>query len=108
MTPDDSTAVPLDRVRPGARLAAAVLGVDGQVLMTAGGVLTEAALEKLARRGIVAIAVEPQRDEAELDAARDALRQRLGHLFRGCDTEGDSAAQMLFTAVLAHRLEPLQ
>jgi len=51
----------------------------------------------------------PLRDEAELNAARDALRQRLAHLFRKCDLQGgDSVAQMLFKAVLGYRLEALR
>ena len=51
----------------------------------------------------------PLRDEAELNAARDALRQRLAHLFRKCDLQGgNSSAQMLFKAVLEHRLEALR
>lgn len=111
MTPANSipsAPLPLGEVQPGARLTAAVLGTDGQVLMTAGSILTEAALEKLAQRGIVAVAVEPRRDEAELDAARQALHQRLDHLFRQCDMENDSGAQTLFRAVLAYRLETLQ
>lgn len=110
MTPENSVpaaTLALSEVRPGARLTAPVLGADGQVLMTTGGMLTEAALEKLARRGIVAVTVETPRDETELNAARDALRQRLGHLFRQCDLEGDSGAQLLFKAVLEYRLEAL-
>ncbi|MDP2792601.1 MAG: hypothetical protein Q8O25_00735 [Sulfurisoma sp.] len=109
MTPENSTPLPLNEVQPGARLAAAVLGADGQVLMTAGSILTEATLEELAQRGIVAVAIEPQRDEAELHAARETTRQRIRHLFRHCPMEGDSGgAQMLFKAVLDYRLEPLR
>lgn len=111
MSTENSVALPLASVQPGARLAAAVLGADGQVLMTAGAILTEAALKKLAQRGIaaVAIAVETRRDEAELVAAREALRQRLGHLFRKCDMQsGDRHAQMLYRAVLDYRLEALR
>lgn len=108
MTSDNPPTVPLDAVQPGARLAAALLGADGQVLMTAGSLLTEAALQRLARRGVLAVAVEPQHDEAELTAAREALRLRLAHLFRRCPQEGDSAAQAVFNAVLEYRLETLR
>lgn len=108
MNTEHSSTIPLGEVRPGARLSAAVLGADGQVLMTAGSALTEAALEKLAQRGIVAVHVERQRDEAELRAAREALHQRLDHLFRHCDLKDDDRAQTLFKAVLAYRLEALR
>ena len=106
MNPDDSTTTPLSAVRPGARLTAAVLGTDGQVLMTAGSVLTESALEKLGARGVVAVAVAPERDEAAIEAARAAQRQRLAYLFRKCDIQNPgSPAQFLYQAVLDHRLE---
>ena len=108
MTSDSPPSVPLDTVRPGARLAAALLGADGQVLMTAGSILTEAALQRLARRGIVDVAVEPQHDEAELTAAREALRQRLEHLVRRCPMESNSDAQSVFNAVLEYRLGTLR
>lgn len=109
MNTDDFTTVPLAAARPGDRLTAAVLSADGQVLMTAGSILTEAALGKLGERGIVTIAVAGQRDEAELNAAREALRQRLRFLFRKCDTDDKrGAAHMLFMAVLDHRLEAVQ
>lgn len=75
--------------------------------MTAGSILTEAALEKLAERGIATVAIEPQRDEAQIAAARAALEQRLRHLFRRCDLEHDDGARLLFKAVLDHRLEAL-
>lgn len=108
MNPEDSTTIPLGAVRPGARLAAAVLGADGQVLMTAGSLLSEAALEKLGARGVVAVAVEPERDEAELEAARAARRRRQAYLFRKCDLEDAAgAAQTLYKTVLTYRLEAL-
>lgn len=53
-------------------------------------------------------AVEPRRDEAELAAARAALRQRLAHLFRKCGGAHGDAGQMLFKAVLDYRLEALR
>ncbi|MFA7321512.1 MAG: hypothetical protein WC000_08615 [Dokdonella sp.] len=111
MTPANSlpsTTRPLAEVQPGARLAAAVLGADGQVLMTTGSILTEAALQQLARHGIAAVAIEAQRDEAELKAAREALHRRIEHLFRRCRLESDSGAQTLFKAVLDYRLETLR
>lgn len=109
MNTDEPPTVPLASVAPGARLTAAIRGADGQVLMTAGSLLTEAALEKLAARGIVAVAIEIQCSEAELNAARDALRQRLSHLFRRCDLDdAGGAARTLFNAVLVRRLEDLR
>lgn len=108
MKPDDATTIPLSAVRPGARLRAAVLGADGKVLMTAGSLLSEAALEKLAARGVVAVAVDAERDEAEIEAARAALRRRLAYLFRKCDLEhAGTPAQLIHQAVLKLRLEGL-
>lgn len=109
MNTEDFATLPLTAVPPGARLTAAALGADGQVLLTAGSILTTEMLEELARQGVVAVAVEPQRDEAVLNAARAAQRRRLMYLFRRCHLEGDSgAAQMLFKVVLEHRLEALR
>ncbi len=109
MNTDEPSTVPLASVAPGARLTAAIHGADGQVLMAAGSLLTEAVLEKLAARGVVSVAVELQRSETELDAARDALRRRLSYLFRRCDCDdAGGAAQMLFNAVLDRRLEELR
>lgn len=109
MNTKDPTILPLTAVPPGARLTAAVLDAAGQVLLATGSILTEAMLETLARRGIVAIAVERQRDAAELDAAREALRQRLMHLFRRCNLEDNNGmAQMLYKATLDYRLDALR
>lgn len=48
----------------------------------------------------------PANDEAKPDAAAEATRQRLAHLFRRCDLEDSGGpASMLFKAVLDHRLE---
>jgi hypothetical protein len=108
MNTDPLPTVPLASVAPGALLAAEILGADGKVLMTAGSLLTEGALEKLAARGIVAVAIEIRRSEAELNVARDAARLRLGHLFRKCDLAAGGAARMLFDAVLERRLEDVR
>lgn len=112
MTPANYVTLALGAVAPGARLTAAVLGADGQVLMTAGSTLTAAALEKLAERGVLSVAVAAPRNDAELAAARAALHQRLTHLFRRCALndadDADGAAPTLFRAVLEIRLEALQ
>lgn len=109
MNTKDPTILPLTTVPPGTRLAAAVLDAAGQVLLATGSILTEAMLETLARRGIVAVTVERQRDAAELDAAREALRQRLMHLFRRCNLEDNNGmAQMLYKATLDYRLDALR
>lgn len=50
----------------------------------------------------------PQPDDTERDAASTALRERLDHLFRQCDTERDSNIRMLFEVVLDYRLEALR
>jgi len=108
MTSENSLTIPLSEALPGTRLAAAVLGADGQVLMTAGSVLTDSSLQGLNRRGIASVEVVAQRDESELIAARDIQRQRLARLFRRCETEGESSGALLYQAVLAYRLETLQ
>lgn len=108
MTNPDAATIPLGEAKVGARLAAPVLGADGQVLLAAGSILTEATLERLARRGVANVAVEALRDEAELAAAREALGERLAYVFRRCDLDGDGCAQMLYQAVLAYRLENLR
>ena len=111
MTPANSlpsAKLPLAEVQPGARLTAAVLDADGQVLMSIGSILTETALQQLARHGVAVVAIEAQRNEAELKAARDALHRRLEHLFRRCELEGDRGAQTLFKTVLDYRLEALR
>lgn len=111
MTPANSlpsATLPLAEVQPGARLTAAILGADGQVLMPTGSILTEAGLQQLARHGVAVVAIEAQSDEADLMAARDALQRRIEHLFRRCELEADSGAQTLFKAVLGYRLETLR
>ncbi|MBI5901292.1 MAG: hypothetical protein HZB40_18990 [Rhodocyclales bacterium] len=109
MNTEASISLALDGVVPGTRLAEDVRAGDGQVLLTAGTVLTEAALEKLAARGIATLAVARPCDEVELQAAREALELRLRQLFRHCDLEHpDAAARQLFEAVLAHRLEDIR
>lgn len=109
MKSQSSATLSISEIQPGAILATPVHGADGQILMTAGSELTEAAIEKLATRGVLTLDIEVQRDEAELNAAREVLRQRLARLFRGCDIEDtNSEAHQLFEAVLSYRLESLQ
>lgn len=103
MSNDDKT-YPLATVTPGARLTAAVFGVDGQVLLTAGTVLTENALATLAASGIAVVAVEPWCGETEGELAHDTPHQRVRYLFRRCNLDdADGVARMLFDAVLAYR-----
>jgi hypothetical protein len=109
MNTDTLTTLALAAASPGTRLAQDVRGGDGQVLLTAGTVLTQNALEKLAARGVVAVTVARPRSEAESNAAREVVRQRLGHLFRRCDLEdAESPARQLFDAVLDRRLEDIR
>lgn len=109
MSRDGFETFPLAAVAPGARLAAAALGANGQVLLTAGTVLTEGALARLAACGIVAVSVEAQPSEAERSAAREALQQRLRYLFRRCDLDDtDGVPRILFDAVLARRLKEIR
>lgn len=39
------------------------------------------------------------------DAGAKEIRQRLEHLFRRCDTQGDRVVRELFNVLLEHRLE---
>ena len=109
MSAQSTATLPVAEVRAGARLTEAVMAEDGRVLIAVGTVLTQAELESLVRLGVAAVSIEARRTEAELNADREALRQRLTHLFRKCDvTDSHSGAQSLFAAVLKYRLEAVR
>jgi len=74
----------IDSVAPGSVLADAVYDANSTPLLPAGAALTEAHLQGLRRRGIVALAIlVPVAEDAEADAAERAQREaRIDHLFR--------------------------
>ncbi|ROR32715.1 hypothetical protein [Inmirania thermothiophila] len=104
----DVRQVPLEEVPEGAELAAEVLDDEGRCLLGAGAFLGRDVIEGLARRGVraVSIYVEAELDEAGLAARREAVAERVAHLFRGLPEDG--AAGELRRAVLAYRQERLR
>lgn len=44
----------------------------------------------------------------DADTVAKEIRQRLEHLFRRCDIQGDSVVREVFNALLQHRLETLR
>ena len=75
--------VPVADAFPGMVLSDAILDGDGGVLLPSGTTLTEVNLKSLWRRGIEWImVVNSDVSEAELEAERTQIRQRLSTLFR--------------------------
>ncbi|MRR51127.1 MAG: hypothetical protein EG825_09480 [Rhodocyclaceae bacterium] len=89
-------------VAPGVTLAKAALQRNGNVLLTAGTLLTEAHLNQLRERGIDLICVElPDHRSAEAVAQDMAdAEARVNHLFRG---PGSLAREELGEAIMAYR-----
>lgn len=102
----ESLLSPLDQARPGDILAAAVTDEGGSVLLPAGLVLTESHLDSLRRREItrlpLQVAATPT-DPAELARQREAIHQRVMHLFR--HTAGEPGSSALLHAVIKFRQE---
>lgn len=95
----------LEVVKPGMKIAAAVVDEGGRVLVPVGAEVTEAMLAGLARRDIASIKVEHEveEDPAARAAHRAVITTRLDRLFR---MAGDAlATRTLYQAVLAHRME---
>lgn len=89
-------------VAPGIPLAKAALQRNGNVLLAAGTLLTEAHLNQLRERGIDLICVElPDYRSAEAVAQDMAdAEARVSHLFRG---PGSLAREELGEAIMAYR-----
>ncbi len=95
------------RVAPGMTLAAAVTGLDGQVLLSAATVLSPETLDRLIRRGIetVSVMLLDTRDEETIAMEIRAVKSRVELIFRGC---GSAAREDLRSAILDYRLEQAQ
>ena len=95
----------LEAVKPGMKVAEAVVDEGGRVLVPVGAEVTESMLAGLARRDIASIKVEHQveEDPAAREAHRAVISARLDRLFRQA---GDAPeTRTLYQAVLAHRME---
>lgn len=101
-----SQAATLDKVPEGARLAADVRDPEGRVLLVRGTELSAGALASLHGRGVRQVQILREASAEEMSARREAVVQRLAHLFR--DTQDDPLMVRLHDAVLAYRMEQLQ
>lgn len=80
-----------------------ILDPQGSTLLPAGTMLTESMLTSLRRRGIDTICViDDSMSEAELEAERARVQQRLTILFRKCNAE--HACKELLQHVTDYRL----
>lgn len=77
----------IDRVPPGASLAADVCDGGGRVLLAAGATLDVAAIAALCQRGVAQVCIAAPDDPEAAAAQRDAAIARLGHLFRYADAD---------------------
>lgn len=105
-TTTDTPPCPLDQACPGDILAAPVRDEAGSVLLPAGQSLTEAHLESLRRRGVSHLQLQAPIaavDPAELARRREAIHQRVMHLFR--HTAGEPGSSALLHAVIRFRQE---
>lgn len=101
-----SQAITLDKVPEGARLAADVRDAEGRVLLVGGTELSAGAIASLHGRGVRQVQIVQEASAEELSARREAVVQRLAHLFR--DTQGDPLMVRMHEAVLAYRMEQLK
>ncbi|MEI7613174.1 MAG: hypothetical protein WCK63_09710 [Betaproteobacteria bacterium] len=95
------------RVAPGMTLAASVTALDGQVLLSAGTVLSPETLDRLIRRGIetVSVMLLDTRNEETIAMEILAVQSRVELIFRG---SGSSAREELRSAIINYRLEQSQ
>lgn len=97
----------LDDVVAGMTLWEAVLDDRGGTLLPSATVLTDAMLTSLRRRGIDTVSlVSDDVSEADLEAERERLQQRLARLFRKCN--GKSASIELLQCITTYRLGEVQ
>ena len=97
--------LPIDEVLPGVTLGANVQDDSGRILLRAGSLLTESAIESLRRRNVETLPIDVQEVvDAEQQEARQLQAERqLEHAFRRA---GDGVAtQCLKQAALAFMLE---
>lgn len=97
----------LEQVTPGMILSDQLLGLQGQVLLPQGTVLTESMLANLPRHGIemLPVLVEEQLSPQQRDAARAVRMERLAQLFRKhpADDEAQTATGVLYHLMSAYR-----
>ncbi|MDD3353190.1 hypothetical protein [Zoogloea sp.] len=96
----------LAEAQPGMVLGAPVTDRNGTILLPAGTTLTENHLVSLGRRSIETLLIIAPEDPADQERQREAIRQRVMHLFR--HATDDPGAQALLHAVLAFRMKRLQ
>lgn len=97
--------IAIDDAQPGMRLAEAVADAMGQVLVPAGGELTESMLQGLRRREVATLTVERaiEEDSAAREVRQGKVVEQLDRLFRKA---GDGAeTRQLYQAILDFRLE---
>jgi hypothetical protein len=95
--------VDIDQVEPGMVLSATLSDAHGGVLLPAGVELTESILVSLRRRGIEEVTVINDKvSDAELEAERQRLQQRLDRLFR--KTANAGANKALQESIIRYRM----
>ena len=97
----------IEAVSVGAVLAADVLDENGRILMPAGAILTESAINGLRRREVLSVDIEAAAtlNPAQREAQRVRLETRLARLFRHAGEQAESRA--LHHAMLSYRLKDL-
>jgi hypothetical protein len=93
----------LDDVVAGMTLWDAVLDARGEILLPEATILTDAMLASLRRRGIdMVYVVNDDISEADLQAERERVQQRLASLFRKCQT--NPACGVLLQRITEYKL----
>ena len=93
----------VDDAAAGMVLSEAVLDAHGGVLLPGATTLTDAMLTSLQRRGIDTVrVVNDDISEADLEAERERVQQRLTVLFRQCNV--DRTCQVLQQQIEAYRM----
>lgn len=95
----------LEALKPGMKVAEAVVDEGGRVLVPVGAEVTESMLAGLGRRDIASIKVEHEveEDPAARAAHRAAITSRLDRIFRKAGDAPETST--LYQAVLEHRME---
>lgn len=100
--------IPLIDLPVSARLARDVLDAKGRCLLAAGSVLTEAAREPLARRGVTAVFVEVVETLTAEQSQQAAERIRTAVLRRFRAGDDDPGLLKLRDLILDYRLRPFE
>lgn len=98
--------LPPGQLTPGMTLAVPLLSAQGGVLLAAGTILDERALENLRRRGVEFLTVElpDRRDPEAIAREQRAAAERIDFIFRGA---GSATRASLHAAVRAYREKQL-